>query len=63
MPGSIVLRVTGNAKHGPGPRVEGTMTVAEWCVFGAVMLYLLTIAPFKAIGFRHFDNSKPRDPA
>ena len=27
------------------------------------MLYLLTIAPFKAIGFRHFDNSKPRDPA
>jgi uncharacterized MAPEG superfamily protein len=39
------------------------MTVAEWCVFGAVMLYLLTIAPFKAVGFRHFDNSKPRDPA
>jgi uncharacterized MAPEG superfamily protein len=39
------------------------MTVAEWCVFGAVMLYLLTIAPFKAIGFRSFDNSKPRDPA
>ena len=23
------------------------MTVAEWCIFGAVMLYLLTIAPFK----------------
>src|SRR5712672_2539495 len=42
---------------------EGTMTVAEWCVFGAVMLYLLTIAPFKAIGFRRFDNSRPRDPA
>ena len=39
------------------------MTVAEWCVFGTVMLYLLTIAPFKAIGFRRFDNSKPRDPA
>jgi uncharacterized MAPEG superfamily protein len=39
------------------------MTIAEWCVFGAVMLYLLTIAPFKAIGFRRFDNSKPRDPA
>jgi uncharacterized MAPEG superfamily protein len=39
------------------------MTVAEWCVFGAVILYLLTIAPFKAIGFRRFDNSKPRDPA
>jgi uncharacterized MAPEG superfamily protein len=39
------------------------MTIAEWCVFGAVMLYLLTIAPFKAINFRRFDNSKPRDPA
>ena len=39
------------------------MTVAEWCIFGVVLLYLLTIAPFKAIGFRRFDNSKPRDPA
>jgi uncharacterized MAPEG superfamily protein len=39
------------------------MTIAEWCVFGAVMLYLLTIAPIKWIGFRRFDNSKPRDPA
>ena len=39
------------------------MTIAEWCVFGAVMLYLLTIAPFKAIGLPRFDNSKPRDPA
>jgi len=39
------------------------MTVAEWCVFGAVMLYLLTIAPVKAIGFRGFNNSRPRDPA
>jgi uncharacterized MAPEG superfamily protein len=39
------------------------MTVAEWCVFGTLMLYLLTIAPIKWIGFRRFDNSKPRDPA
>jgi uncharacterized MAPEG superfamily protein len=39
------------------------MTIAEWCVFGAVMLYLLTIAPFKTLNFRRFDNSKPRDPA
>ena len=39
------------------------MTVAEWCVFGAVMLYLLTIAPIKWIGYRRFDNAKPRDPA
>jgi len=27
------------------------------------MLYLVTIAPFKAINFRRFDNSRPRDPA
>ena len=38
------------------------MTAAEWCVFAALMLYLLTIAPIKWIGFRRFDNSKPRDP-
>ncbi len=37
------------------------MTIAEWCVFGAVLLCLLTIAPFKAIGSRSFDNAKPRD--
>jgi uncharacterized MAPEG superfamily protein len=41
----------------------GTMTVAEWCVFGTLMLYLLTIAPVKWIGFRRFDNARPRDPA
>ena len=39
------------------------MTVAEWCVFASVALYLLTIAPIKWIGFRHYDNSRPRDPA
>jgi uncharacterized MAPEG superfamily protein len=39
------------------------VTVAEWCVFAALMLYLLTIAPIKWIGFRRYDNSKPRDPA
>ena len=39
------------------------MTVAEWCIFGAVILYLLTIAPFKAANGRSFDNAKPRDPA
>ncbi|MBS0528429.1 MAG: MAPEG family protein [Proteobacteria bacterium] len=38
------------------------MTTAEWCIFGAVILYLLTIAPFKATGFRSFDNARPRDP-
>jgi len=39
------------------------MTAAEWCVFGTLMLYLLTIVPIKWIGFRRFDNGKPRDPA
>ena len=39
------------------------MTVAEWCVFGAVLLYLLTIAAGKLSDIRRFDNAKPRDPA
>ena len=39
------------------------MTIAEWCVFGTLMLYLLTIASAKWIGYRKFDNSRPRDPA
>jgi uncharacterized MAPEG superfamily protein len=39
------------------------MTVAEWCVFAIVMLYLLSIAPIKWLRFRRFDNSRPRDPA
>src|SRR5450759_5825863 len=39
------------------------MTVAEWCVFATLMLYLLTIAAVKWIGFRRFDNARPRDPA
>ena len=39
------------------------MTIAEWCVFGTLMLYLLTIASAKWTGYRKFDNSRPRDPA
>ena len=39
------------------------MTIAEWCIFASVMLYLLTIAPIKWLGFRQFDNANPRDPA
>jgi uncharacterized MAPEG superfamily protein len=39
------------------------MTIAEWCVFASLMLYLLSIASVKWIRFRRFDNSKPRDPA
>jgi len=38
------------------------MTVAEWCVFGTLMLYLLTIVSVKWIGGRRFDNARPRDP-
>jgi uncharacterized MAPEG superfamily protein len=41
---------------------EDTMTVAEYCVFACVALYLLTIVPVKWIGFRDYDNSKPRNP-
>lgn len=39
------------------------MTIAEWCVFGTLMLYLLTIASVKWAGHRRFDNAKPRDAA
>jgi len=39
------------------------MTVAEYCVFAVVVLYLLTIVPVKWLGSRQYDNSKPRDPA
>lgn len=39
------------------------MTVAEYCIFGVVALYLLTITPIKWIGFQQYDNSMPRDPA
>jgi uncharacterized MAPEG superfamily protein len=45
------------AKRGTG------MTIADWCILGAVLIYLLTLAPFKALGRREFDNSVPRDPA
>jgi uncharacterized MAPEG superfamily protein len=38
------------------------MTIAEWCVLAAVLLYLLTIAPFKTRGHPQFDNQNPRDP-
>jgi uncharacterized MAPEG superfamily protein len=38
------------------------MTVAEWCVFGTLMVYLLTIVPIKWIGFRSYNNAKPREP-
>jgi uncharacterized MAPEG superfamily protein len=38
------------------------MTIAEVAVFAAVLLYLLTLAPVKAFGFRDFRNSSPRDP-
>ena len=39
------------------------MTVAEWCVFGTLMLYLLTIVSVKWTAIDRFDNAKPRDPA
>jgi uncharacterized MAPEG superfamily protein len=39
------------------------MTVAEYCIFGVVALYLLTIVPIKWIGHQQYDNSKPRDSA
>src|SRR5215475_7905078 len=40
-----------------------SMTIAEYCIFGVVVLNLLTIVPIKWLGSRQYDNSKPRDPA
>ena len=42
---------------------EVPVTIAEWCLFGAVILYLVTLALAKALAAREFDNAKPRDPA
>ncbi len=39
------------------------MTIAEWMIFAAVLLYLATVAPVKAFGHATFDNANPRDPA
>jgi len=39
------------------------MTIAEWCVFAILVLYILCIAPIRWFRFRRFDNSRPRDPA
>jgi len=39
------------------------MTLAEWMLFAMVIVYLLTIAPFKPLGYRDFDNANPRDPS
>jgi len=38
------------------------VTVAEWCLFGAIVLALLTLAPVKPLAGREFDNANPRDP-
>lgn len=39
------------------------MTIAEWCVFGTLLLYLLTIVGTKWAGGRSYDNARPRNPA
>ena len=38
------------------------MTIAEWCVFATLMLYLLTIVGAKWTGGRAYDNANPRNP-
>jgi uncharacterized MAPEG superfamily protein len=63
MASSILSRIAAAMRSIVRCASGGTMTVAEWCVFATLMLYLLTIAAVKWIGFRRFDNSRPRDPA
>lgn len=38
------------------------MTIAEWSILGAVLIYLLTNAPLKPIAGNEFDNHRPRSP-
>jgi uncharacterized MAPEG superfamily protein len=38
------------------------MTLGESMIFAAVVLYLVTVAPVKAVGCKTFHNSNPRDP-
>jgi uncharacterized MAPEG superfamily protein len=38
------------------------MTIAELCLFGAVVLTILSILPAKLDGRREYDNANPRDP-
>lgn len=39
------------------------MTVAEYCIFACVAIYLLTIVSVKRLGSGQYDNAKPRDGA
>lgn len=39
------------------------LTLADWMLLAAVLVYLLTIAPFKPMGYKEFNNARPRDPA
>jgi len=39
------------------------MTIAELCLPGAVLIYLLTIGLAKGAALEAFDNGDPRDPA
>jgi uncharacterized MAPEG superfamily protein len=38
------------------------VTIAEGALFGAVLLYLLTVAPVKVTGQPRFNNADPRNP-
>jgi hypothetical protein len=60
---TILVKTTAGWIRLPIAGAGGTMTVAEWCVFGTLILYLITIASVKWISFRQFDNARPRDPA
>jgi uncharacterized MAPEG superfamily protein len=39
------------------------MTIAEWCLFGALFLTIATIGWAKTVGRTAYDNARPRDSA
>ncbi len=42
--------------------MEVPVSVADWCLFAAVMLALLPLGPLKWARRGRFDNARPRDP-
>ncbi len=39
------------------------LSIADWCILGAVAAYMLPIGVAKYSSLRSFDNARPRDPA
>ncbi|HEX4180305.1 MAG TPA: MAPEG family protein [Caulobacteraceae bacterium] len=60
---SVDFHASRRAAGSANPKTEKSpMTIAEACLFAAVLIYLLTLAPAKVGGHREYDNGDPRNP-